>query len=255
MKSVIAAVLLALPAVAWAEPDPSLHAKYSAYSNGLNVLDMQASLALTPRNYSLEINYRTTGFVGALIHVRGDTRVEGSFGVNRPVPRSLFSTGYIRGAPHVTQMEWKSGHPSIVQLTPPIAEDGRDPVAEADQAGTVDSLSAIAQLMHDVGATGRCDGALNTFDGRRLADLSTRTVGTENLPPTGRSSFHGPALRCDFTGHQLGGFVHDVDRAELQKPQRGTAWFASVHPGEPPIPVRFVFETRSFGPATAYLTE
>jgi len=256
MRFVLPALLSCLPTLAGAQPaDPALHAHYSAYSNGLNVVDMDAKLALTPRSYRLELTYRTTGLVGALVHVHGNTRVDGSFGPIRPLPRELFSTGNVRGVPHVTQIEWTKGKPTILQMVPPIAEDNRDPVAEADQAGTVDSLSAIAEIMHDVAATGRCDGSLNTFDGRRLADLSAHTAGVEDLPRTSRSSFSGRALRCDFTGHQLGGFIHDVSRTELQKPQHGSAWFASVRAGEPPIPVRFSFQTRVFGEATAYLAD
>ncbi len=256
MRSVVPALLFSASALTCAQAaDPALHAHYAAYSNGLNVVDMDARMALTPQSYRLELTYRTTGLVGALVHVRGNTRVDGSFGPGRPSPRELFSTGDVRGTPHVTQIEWVRGKPTVVQMLPSIAEDDRDPVPEADQAGTVDSLSAIAEVMHNVAATGHCDGTLSTFDGRRLADLSTHTAGMEELPPTSRSNFSGRALRCDFIGHQLGGFSHDVNRTELQKPQHGSAWFASVHPGEPPIPVRFSFQTRAFGVATAYLAD
>ncbi len=256
MRFVFTALALSIPTIAGAQPaNPALHAHYAAYSSGLNVVDMDARLALTRQSYRLELSYRTTGFVGALVQVHGNTRVEGSFGANRPLPRELFSTGSVRGVPHVTQIEWIKGKPTILQMVPPIADDNRDPVPEIDQAGTVDSLSAIAEIMRNVAATGRCDGSLNTFDGRRLADLSSHTVGMEELPRTSRSSFSGQALRCDFIGHQLGGFSHDTSRTELQKPQHGSAWFASVHPGEPPIPVQFSFQTRVFGEATAYLTD
>lgn len=254
MRFALSALLVGIPAVASAQPaDPALHAHYAAYSNGLNVVELDARLALTLQSYRLELTYRTTGLVGALVHVHGDTRVEGSFGPNRPLPRELFSNGNVRGVPHVTQIEWIKGKPTVVQMVPPIAQDDRDPVPEADQIGTVDSLSAIAEIMRSVAATGHCDGSLNTFDGRRLADLSAHTAGMEDLPPTSRSSFSGRALRCDFTGRQLGGFTHGVNRAELQKLQHGSAWFASVRPGEQPIPVRFSFQTRAFGEATAYL--
>ena len=161
--------------------------------------------------------------MGLLVHVDGTTRVIGGFGAGRPVPRQLFSTGHIRGVLQRHATGVRGGQPHAVQLVPPIAEDNRDPVPVADQADTVDSLSAMAQLMHDIAATGHCDGTLKTFDGRRLADLTAHTVGMETLAPTGRSSFSGPALRCDFIGHQLGGWVHDVDRAELQRPQYGSA--------------------------------
>ena len=95
---------------------------------------------------------------------------------------------------------------------------------------------------------------MNTFDGRRLSSLEAHTVGEEVLPKTDRSSFEGPALRCDFEGRQLGGFVHDDDLNVLRRPQHGSAWFASLAPGAPPVPVRITFSTRILGAATMYLT-
>jgi hypothetical protein len=80
-----------------------------------------------------------------------------------------------------------------------------------------------------------------------------RTGG--ELEPTGRSSFAGRALRCDFVGRQSAGFMLDEDRERLQQPQMGTAWFAAVAPGGPKIPVRMAFRTRWFGEATMYLTK
>ena len=124
----------------------------------------------------------------------------------------------------------------------------------ADQAGTIDSVSAMAQLVRQVNATGRCEGHSRTFDGRRLAELTARTAGREVLEQTGRSSFAGPALRCDFEGRQLAGFRLDADRAARRSaPRRGTAWFAAATPGGPMIPVRIQFEMDLIGNLTMYL--
>ena len=123
------------------------------------------------------------------------------------------------------------------------------------QRGTIDTLSAMAQLLDQVNRTGRCDGVVQTFDGRRLASLRSWTVGMAPIPPSSVSSFSGPALHCEFEGRQLGGFMLDEDRATLQRPQRGNAWFAAVSPGGPMLPVRISFHTRWFGDATMYLTK
>jgi hypothetical protein len=61
-------------------------------------------------------------------------------------------------------------------------------------------------------------------------------------------------LRCDFEGKQLAGFRRDADQNELGKPNDGSAWFATVTPGGPPIPVRVSFTTPQFGDTTMYLT-
>ena len=75
------------------------------------------------------------------------------------------------------------------------------------------------------------------------------------LEATGRSSFAGPALRCDFTGRMLAGFLLGDDRERDRRPVRGSAWLAPVTSGGPRLPVRMTFETRWFGEATMYLVD
>ena len=236
---------------ALAQPAPT-RLNYEAYVGGLNAVTLQASLALTPRDYRIEIAYRLKGVVGAMVSGDGTSVVEGRFQKDAPVPRTLASTGRYRGVERVTRIEWRDGTPQITAMVPAV-EDEREPVPVQDQANTIDSLSAMASLLHQVAATGRCDGALTTFDGRRLSALQARTVGEEALAETGRSSFKGTALRCDFEGRQLAGFMRDGDQAALRRPLRGSAWFARIAPGEPLVPVRISFGVRTFGEATMYL--
>jgi hypothetical protein len=251
VRGLLIASLVTLPALAQDQAPVAL--SYSAYSNGLNVIDLQARLSLTPQTYRLEVSYRLTGLVGFVIHGESTTTVDGEFRGDTPEPRALFSTGHLRGRARVTQIEWQNGSPVIVQMQPPVEEE-RDPVPTAEQAHTIDTLSAMAALLHEVAANGRCEGRMTTFDGRRLSIVEAHTVGDEDLPVTSRSSFHGPALRCDFSGRQLAGFIRDTDQEALRQPQHGSAWFARLVPGGPPVPVRITFETRIFGPATMYLT-
>ena len=250
--------LLALPAMAQpvqgeAQPGP-VRLNYAAYSNGLNVVDLQATVALSPQAYRMQLSYHLTGVIGAFFHGEFSTTVDGRFQGNRAEPREMFSTGHMRGEMRVTQIDWRDGNPVVMQLVPPT-EAERDPVPPEAQAHTIDGLSAMAALLHQVATTGRCEGGANTFDGRRLSLVEAHTVGEEMLEETSRSIFHGTALRCDFEGRQLAGFVRDQDQSALRRPQRGSAWFARLVPGQPPVPVRITFQTRGFGPATMYLTE
>ncbi len=254
MKYPAAALLLCLSAVchssgAHAQP---VSAHYAAYAKGLNVLRLDAELAVGPRDYRVRLTYHTAGTVGVLIRAEQDTVAEGAFVGDHPAPRRFYSAGHFRGRPRVTQIDYPRGQPDIRALTPPNEEE-REPVAPAEQAGTIDSVSAMAQLVRQVNATGRCEGQSRTYDGRRLAELSARTAGREVLEQTSRSVFAGSALRCDFEGRQLGGFRLDADRTAAQRPRRGTAWFAAVTPGGPMIPVRMQFETDLIGSLTMYL--
>lgn len=245
MRYAAALLLLCLSAAAHAQP---VSAHYAAYSAGLNVLRLDAELAIGPRDYRVHLTYHTAGAVGALVRAEQDTTVEGAFVGDRPVPRRFHSFGHFR----LTQIDYPRGQPEIRALTPPNEEE-REPVPSADQAGTIDSVSAMAQLVRQVNATGRCEGHSRTYDGRRLAELTARTAGREALEQTSRSSFAGPALRCDFEGRQLAGFRLDADRTSAQRARRGTAWFAATTPGGPMIPVRIQFETDYIGSLVMYL--
>ena len=250
----IAAFLLfgfsAVPALADEAP---LRAYYAGYARGFNVLNLETALTLHPADYRLTITYHLAGVVGALVHGDATTTVDGRFVGGRAEPRELFSQGRLRGDPRVTQIDWQDGSPKVLQMLPAV-ETERDPVPASEQAHTIDTLSAMVVLMRQVTDSGRCEGAMRTFDGRRLSEISAHTVGQETLEQTSRSSFQGPALRCDFAGRQLGGFLRDDDQVAIRKPQQGSAWFARLQPGQPFIPVRIDFTARLLGTTTLYLT-
>jgi hypothetical protein len=241
--------LALLPFAARAEP---IQVSYGAYAAGLNVVNMDAAFDVTPTRYRVHLVYNTVGTFGFVIRGHQDTTVEGQFVAGRAAPERFYSTGVMRGAPRLTAMDYVGGNPVLRQLAPPT-EHEREPVPPELQRGTIDTLSAMAQLVRQVNETGRCDGRALMFDGRRLAELSARTVGQEFLPPTSLSNYSGNALHCDFDGRQLAGFMLDEDRERLQRPQHGSAWFAAITPGGKLIPVRISFRTRWFGDATMYL--
>lgn len=250
MRHLTLAALMSLAALpAQAEP---VRAQYRAYAAGLPILQMDADWDVRPGAYRVHLVFRTVGALSVAYDSRSDSVAEGRFGDARVLPSRFYSAGTLRGAQRVTQIDYPGGTPQVRQLVPPNDEE-REPVPPGDQAGTADSLSALALLIRDVNLTGRCDGQLRTFDGRRLGELAARTGPVQTLDPTSRSSYAGPALRCDFEGRQLGGFMRDGDQAALRRPQRGTAWFAAAAPGGPKLPVRIEFQTRWAGAVTMYL--
>ena len=247
-------VVIAAPAHAQAVRAEPVHAGYAAYAAGLNVVVMDAEFLVAPSDYRVHLTYRTTGALGLVIYSHQDTTVEGRFVADHAVPRRFYSFGVLRGEQRVTQIDYPAGQPSVRQLVPPNDHE-REPVPPDRQANTIDTLSAMAQLMRRVNATGRCDGRVVTFDGRRLSELAASTAGVQVLQHTSRSSFSGPALRCDFEGRQLGGFKLGEDPDELRRPQHGSAWFASLTPDGAKVPVLISFHTPWFGQAMMYLRD
>ena len=252
MRRVLPPLLLALAGSA-PSPPPPLH--YVAYSAGLRVLDVQFAFDIGPGSYTVASSVHTVGVLAAFVsgqahsHVAGDWREQGA------APRHYESAGMWRGHTVRTVMDYDLGTPHAHDLLPDPDPDPREPVPASALPGAIDALSALATTVRQVARTGGCDGHVRLFDGRRLSDVSARTVGTETLPPTSRSSFQGPALRCDFEGTLLAGFTVEGDRAEQARPHRGTAWFAAVRPDSPKLPVRVTFDNRSFGSATMYLDQ
>ena len=234
----------------------TLSATYDGYAHGVIALRLTASFDFTPGAYSGRLEFHTAGMLGWMVHTESDSQVEGRFAPSPTLavlPAKYDSTGVMHGTDRITRITYQNGTPMLQTVVPPVAQE-RVPVPAAETQHTIDTLSAIALLMRQVGQSGTCDGAVNTFDGRRLTAMTAHTVGPESLSPNRKLGFDGHALRCDFTGVQLAGFMKGRDEAQLRRPRHGSAWVAPLVPGAPPLPVKVVFENDALGVVTLYLT-
>ncbi len=255
--ALLAALVAATPAAAAAAglgaPEGGYSIEYTGYSHGFVVIKLAATLSLAPSGYAAHVTFHTAGVAGWVVHADNDSTVTGTFQEGRAMPTLFAGTGHLRGQARLTRIAYKGGNPVIEALQPPV-EHERSLVPPADTQHTIDTLSAVALLIHTVAVGGGCEGSTKTFDGRRLAEQTAHTTGPETLPETGRSIFHGTTLRCDFDGRQLGGFVNNENEDDLRKPRHGTAWLAPLLAGAPPVPVRVIFENKLLGQVTLYLT-
>ena len=231
----------------------TIDVQYTGYSHGFTVLKLAGTLNLGPDSYAAHVTFHTAGLIGMVVHTDNDSQVSGSFKGGQAMPVLFEGSGHLRGADRVTKIGYVDGNPVIQTLTPP-PERERTPVPPADTAHTIDTLSAVALLIRQVEQDKKCDGTVTTFDGRRLSVQTAHTTGQEVLPKTDRSIFAGQALRCDFDGRQLAGFIRNENEDDLRKPRHGTAWLADMVPGAPPVPVRVAFENKLLGQVTLYLT-
>jgi hypothetical protein len=231
----------------------SLHASYDTYAAGMRVAEVETGFSFGPWTYQLNLEYHTTGAVGFFFSGHQFGVANGSWHGVQAEPSRFVGEGLWRGVDRQVDIEYKDGKP-IIRLLTPANDEEREPVPDAVQANTIDTLSALAEMIRVVEATGRCETTARTFDGRRAVEIEARTVGEESLEPTDRSSFAGKALRCNFSGRMVAGFWLGDDRERDRQPLHGTAWLAPVASGGPRLPVRMSFETRWFGDATMYLT-
>ncbi len=248
-------IMLGLAGEAQAQaPSPPLHLSYDAYVAGFNVLGIEAGLELLPNGYGLGLHSQTKGMVGAFLHADSRTRVDGMFVGPGVAPHRFVSAGLWRGDYRRTDIEYRDGQP-VVRALLPANETEREPVPTPLQRNTVDTLSAIVMLLHDVAQSGQCDNATTTFDGRRATQVSAHTIGVEMLPVDPHAHFRGKATHCQIAGRQIAGFPRDAGPDDyVRQPQTADVWIASVQQGEPEVPVLMSFETRFLGHMTVYLT-
>lgn len=228
--------------------------EYAGYVAGFNAMNLRAGFEIRPDGYRLGTAFTTSGFVGAFMRGDNRSRVEGSWRGAEALPQIYEGGGIWLGEPRHTEIRYPDGQPHLANMMPQI-EANREPVPPAMQRDTKDVLSSAAMLLQNVARTGRCEGHARTFDGHRLTDVTAHTVGMETLPPESRSSYTGPALRCDLDGRLIAGFMRDAGPDDMiRKPQHSSIWFAQPQPGLPMIPVLMSFEVRVIGHVNLYLT-
>jgi Protein of unknown function (DUF3108) len=248
------ACLAMVPAARAEPPGHSLRLSYSTYADGFTTLQLTAALDLGPDGYRLSLDYHTVGLVGFLFPGHAAVTADGLWHGTGAEPEMFQSQGLWSSRPYSVLMDYANGAPEVRRLTPPQTNQ-REPVPASLQRDTIDTVSAMALLLHRMADRGTCGLTVRIFDGRRLMAMASRPVGTDTLGVTTRSFFHGAAIRCDLTGQVLAGFMRSDGPRERQHVQKGAVWFAHPVAGLPLLPVRIAFRTRWFGTAMMYLTD
>ena len=253
----ISLALLALLAVAdrrsVAAAPAVIRLEYAVYGHGFHVLNVEADLRLTAAGYSIVLRDHSVGLIGLMMRTNVTSTATGRFVADGVQPLHFESIGFSRGARRSTVLDYVDMNPVVRLLTP--SEPNRDPVDIRDARGSIDTLSAMADMVHAVQRNGRCDGSALIFDGLRLTQASARTAGEQTVPPDPRSPYGGAALRCNFTSIETGGFLHDDDEAKMRLPQHGSAWVKPILADAPALPVRVTFQNPKLGVVTMFLKQ
>ncbi len=221
---------------------------YALYVLGVPVADAVLTVDMVAADYRISLEYHHIGLVSVVARNRLEMQARGGFQNGQPAPVEFASKSRLRGEERSAALTWRAGTPVVTALVP-SNEGEREEVTPAQNANAIDPMSTIVLLLRDVARTGRCEGRSRAYDGRRLRLLEARTTGEELIPASGRSSFSGRALRCDFTEQTLAGFRLGAGREADARTLAGTIWLASVLPGGAKLPVQVSVETRWLGPA------
>ena len=222
------------------------------YVLGVPVADASLSLDLTASGYRVGLRHHTIGLADLVAGSSLDAHARGAFDGGKPAPQDYLANSMVGGQDRSVGLTWREASPIVTRLVPPNTGD-REEVPDALRARTIDPLSSIVQLIHEVAVTGRCDVTSHSYDGRRLQLFEARTAGEEDLETSRHSSFAGRALRCDFTDRMLAGYRLGAGRDDDKRTRRGIVWLARLVPGGPLLPVRASIETLWLGDAMIYL--
>lgn len=243
-RAILGLLLLAGPAAA-----EGWRASYAITAAGVTVMeaDVTFTLGAPGAPYSIESRVRPRGVATMLFRGEQQSRSEGVWQGVTTRPRLHESQGNWRGTPRHTLLRYGSdGTPGIVRLEP-VEDVERTPIADADRRGTVDSLTALLQLTHQVGRTARCETRARTYDGRRLTQFDVTTDPIAHVADAG-------LLRCVVESRLLGGVPANRPFEEATRPVRSHLVFGVPQPGGPAVPVRIEIASRWWGAITATLT-
>ncbi len=248
---VLGTALGTAPAGAALPATTDLTLSYAAYVDGFRAMLITVELRTDGDRYSVALHDHTVGLVGAMIDNHVASVATGRFDGAAAMPQRYTSAGHSRGADRETVLDYQGGNPVVTRLSPP--EPNRDRVPAAATTGSIDALSAMAEILHALASSGRCEARLHVFDGARLTDVQAWTAGETTLQDSDRSPYSGHATVCDFRTQELAGFLHDGNYVHAHDPQGGSVWLAPVLPGLPKLPIRAQFSTLEHGEIGLFL--
>ena len=169
-----------------------LRASYEVYAGGVAILQLEAEFEVTAGGYRLMTIARTRGLAATFVPGEQTARVAGEWAGMAARPVSYGTDGVWRGRVRRTVLDWPAGDPVVTDIQP-TEDEPRDDVSPAQRRGSIDALSALAQMSRLVASVGHCDGQAQVFDGRRRSDYSSRTVGQEMILPSRDASSRASA--------------------------------------------------------------
>jgi hypothetical protein len=239
------------PGAAYRLDGRTLGLGYDVYIGGIYAFRFEAALSVDDRSYDVVLDGGTTGFLGRMFSWQAHMRSEGAIASSQPAPAGLSSTTYEsattwQGKPRKTTLRFTGGGRYEVSLEPPeeaasVAADGAPP--SELPSGTMDPVAASIAALAGAARDGACARRQTVFDGKRYYELIVRDGDGDNVAsPNHLSAYAGPALKCRIAMRRLAGFSKRR-YAQYWDDETGslpTIWSASLVPGMPMVPVRFL---------------
>ena len=223
-----------------------LSLRYEVYGSGIHALSASMRLDVRPDRYAAEIAASTRGTIGFLFPWSSLVRSDGAAVRQTLKPRLHELTSTWRGEPRSVFLEYDgTGGFLARRAVPPANGDEREPVGDDVAANTVDSLTAILEIMRRIASGESCNQTVAVFDGRRRFDLVSTEQGLESIPRSSYSAYSGTAMACAIRIQPVAGFWKKRQRRFVAgesgsegQTSFGTLWFAQLPDSALPVPVR-----------------
>jgi hypothetical protein len=236
-----------VPVVAPASAGDRLSARVELYGPlGIHVLTVRTTLDQTEERYSAGVDYATIGLAGILFEQKTHAVATGRLGRATAYPDSFSNDTVRNGIARRSRVSYRPDGTVEGTTAPPT----RVVVPPELMRGTVDNVTAYLRLERQLAETGKCAMTVPVFDGRHRYDLVFADAGKQQLSPEGGQKFSGSAIACRMTRHNRVVEPSEQDEGAGQ----GMLWYASLVPGEVPVPVRMQLQTQ-LGTVDGYLAE
>ncbi|MCX5614166.1 DUF3108 domain-containing protein [Bombella saccharophila] len=223
----------------------NVHLHYNMYVRGYHFVNVDADYVLQPWGYGIQTHLYSVGLASWFFTVNLLSTAQGHFNEVDTRPLSYDNRGFSRGEELHTHIEFDHTGPHVTVLQPP--ETGREAMPEVEFRQSVDMLSYLVGLVHHMDVRQNCTTGQSVFDGIRLSYMDMHGPFKTTLPTDHHPFYTGDAMRCDFTGKQIGGFsIGSPFKDAKATPHPGSVWFVR-DPKAGLIPVRLQFSHPKIG--------
>jgi hypothetical protein len=238
MAAVLALLVAEVPDVRAGPVPRTLDLAYEVYAGGLLVADSDFSLQFLSGRFDARFTMEPRGISALLKKFRLQSQSDGLMAWHRVEP-SRFRTEYWKKdrRHRWVQIDYGDDPGPEVEAVPAPKKDRRAEVPETLRSGALDPISAALVLSDRVGRAGRCEAALDIFDGRRFFRVGLEDLGSVEIESSSGGTYRGPALKCRMNMEKVTGFS-DKELKKGRYPETMTALLAQVVPGGPWLPIR-----------------
>jgi hypothetical protein len=214
---------------------------YDLYIRGFPVLTLDFRIVETAGAYSVSGLIRTSGVADWLAGFAMRSESRGVIAAEVLHPSVHESSSHWRHNERGTHLDFAAD--GTVAAVVSGAEEPGVPLPTAQQtAGTLDPLTAILAIDHEIARAGSCDIRVPIFDGRRRYDLVLMDEGIERAVAPADA---GAVRRCRIELVKIAGF----SGREVARSDHGRAWVRAQGEGSPALPLRIEFDSK-WGPIT-----